>query len=530
MLRQHLAGLKAIEGQSDEDRDLARGYRNYLLKEARGAYIEREARTIRLSLNNQDVDILSASARQYSLCLEDAYDEDDHEPPKLTPKATGIPQLRRYLFRLPAQTNYRALHHHVFETLPDIVGQIQRILEKFDDEGYSEMREHLAEQLPLILKSIQALAHSLPAKRAAKLFDRPEDKSRVNARLKDVVKRLRKPDVYYPTFQMMLKWNGIPGSGAGYGKNLNEMILNGMIKFIDGWHEKMQNETESIAARLDEPIHATLKALQNHCNDYDGDPELKRRATDLLETATRRIAMAYGKLAAQLQSKLRELHLLYTTETNYQCPIALEMRGIYRSVSQQQRLHPGRGSYDRQRAHLLDSLISPDWPMQALPDIMEEKIRTAQIAAWRRCCKGYVTEAMALLQDFSRAIDELHDSGAVLASGHRRVREKLERQLPYFKQQLIYVQAQFRGTQAEPSSVSGTSANGSPRKRKADAERAATQPPTLEPDAVKRIRTTLQSSQLRAVSVQPVARFGERLFLARMKQAQESAIKREWSP
>lgn len=525
LLRRYLSALTGI----NEDRKLVWDYRQYLIKEARDAYIQREARIIKTALEDTAIDILPVSARQYSLCLDDGYGGDEYEAPKLTPEATGVPKLRRYLFHLPAQTNYRTLYYHVFETLPDVVTQIQRILEKFDDNGYSEMREYLAEQLPLVCKTVQALAQSLPTHHTAKPFDGPEDKSRVNSELKSVVQGLKAPRIYYQTFAKMLKENGIPVNGSGLGENLNEMILNAMVALINVWHEKMQDETESIAVKLDKPIEAILGALKKHCKSYDGNPELKERATELFDTASRRIGMAYGKLAAQLQSKLREIHLLYTTETNTQCPIALEMKGIYQDVLQQQLTYPGPGSYGRQRARLLDSLIYPDWPRRALPDTVSQKIHAAQLCSWKQCCEEYVTEATTLLRHFARAIDELHNNGALLPSDHRRVRTQLEALLPKFKSQLARVQAEFPVPQAERSSTSSASAGTGTAKRKIGDERVDTQPPCDKSPWAKRTKTLSQSSQFRAMSAQPMTSLREKLFVW-AEQTREPVVKREASP
>lgn len=305
-------------------------------------------------MQDKGVDILSVSAREYSLCL-DAEQED--EKAKLTPEATGLPSLRRYLFSLPAQTNYRTLHCHVFETLPDIVAQIQRILEKFDDDdGYTKMREYLADQLPRLRASIERLAESLPTERVVRPFDGAEATSRINSGLIAAVQALAAPIVYYPTFAKMLKENDIPTNGAGQGLNFNQEILNAMIQFIDGWHAKMQIQTENLAAEFGAPIQAVLKDLKGHVQDYEGNPELKRRAGELLETTTRRIRMAHGKMTVELQRTLRDNQLLFSTEVNVKCPVALEMRDIYRNVLLRQITQPGKGSYARQRAHLLESL------------------------------------------------------------------------------------------------------------------------------------------------------------------------------
>lgn len=470
---------------------------------------------------------MSVSAREYALCLGAEYAEEDDEKPKLTPEATGLPQLRRYLFHVPAQTNYRTLHYHVFETLPEIAARIERILEKFDDdEGYTEMREYLAEQLPQVRSSIENLAISLPNERVVRPFVGDGVKPRIKAGMKAVVQALANPVVYYSTFSKMLKENGIPVNGAGLGLNLNQEILNAMVNFINGWHDKMQDETEDIATTLDEAIQAVLKELRKYVYSYDGDSDLKDRVIELLETTTRRISMAYGKMAALLQTKLREIHHLYSTEVNIKCPIALEMKDIYRNVLMQHLTQPGAGSYARQRAHLLGSLVDPDWPKLPLAEVMEQKIVTAQVGSWKECCRQYVVEAMTLLQDFARATDETLDNGALLTSEHRRVREQLEALIPEFKRQLNRVQNQFpvAGT-ARASSVPKTPSN----KRKTDDERSATQPPTSESHEAKRLKTLSQLSQIRATSAQPVAWLRER-FLARFEQTSRPVVKREPSP
>ncbi|KAH6629557.1 hypothetical protein C7974DRAFT_454348 [Boeremia exigua] len=515
LFKQYLANIKVHARQGTENKCLLVDYRDYLLKEARMAYIQREKDIVSLQLQDRGVDILSVSARQYSICTDA---EQDDEKPKLTPAATGIPQLRRYLFHLPAQTNYRTLHYHVFETLPDIVRQIQRILEKFgDDEGYAQMREYLTERLLQVHSSIRMLATSLPTERVSQPFIEGGVKSRINTGLKAVVQTLASPFLYYPTFSKMLKENGIPVNGAGLGRNLNQEILDTMVEFIHSWRDKMQTETEDIALKLDEPVQAVLNDLRNRVQGYEGDPELKSRATELLDTTTRRIAMAYGKMAALLQSKLREVHFMFSNETNVKCPIALEMMEIYRSVLLQQLIQPGPGSYARQRAHLIESLIAPDWPKPPFSDVMEQKIANTQVESWKDCCEQYVEEATALLQVFARSIDELLDTGAQLTSDHRRVREQLEALLPQFKKQLYRVQSRFPGTDTSGAFVSN--------KRKAGGERAATQPPTSWND-VKRSKSSVQAIRYRGVSEQHIGKLRER-FLSNLQHESNPVIKRE---
>lgn len=478
-------------------------------------------------MQDKGVDILAVSASEYHLCLGAEFAEEDDERPKLSPEATGIPRLRHYLFHLPAQTNFRTLHHHVFETLPDIAGQIQRIIEKFeDDDRYTEMREHLQQQLSHIRTSIEALAASLPNERVAGPFAEPGTEICINSRLAQFVQTLGSPLVYYPTFSKMLRENGIPTNGKGLGRNLNNDILSTMIEFLNRWHNTMQGHTDDIAVKIDEPLQAVFRTLRIHVQTYDGNAELKSRASELLDTTIRRVGMAYGKLAALLQTKLREVYQFYTTEANVQCPIALEMKDIYRTVLLGQLNQPGQGSFSRQRAHLLQCLLTPDWPKQTLPNVIEEKVVRALVQTWKQCCQQYVTETMGLLQSFAQAMKDMCDNGQLLTSNHRRVRQQLDAILPNFETQLDQIQRQFHAAEAKHAPAASYGANANSNKRKFRAYRAATQPPSSNSDVVKRPRLNTQPPSSRSMSTQLSAWLRER-SLSSLKQLQRPAIKKE---
>jgi hypothetical protein len=325
----------------------------------------------------------------------------------------------------------------------------------------------------------------------------------------------------------MLRENGIPTNGKGLGRNLNNDILSTMIDFINRWHDNMQGHTDDIAIKIDAPIQAVFTTLRTHVQAYDGNAELKSRASELLDTTIRRVGMAYGKLVALLQSKLREVHLLYTTEVNVQCPIALEMRGIYRTVLLRQLDQPGQGSFSRQRAHLLQCLLKPDWPNQTLPRVIEQRILRTQVETWKQCCQQYVAEAMELLQCFAQAMRDMCDNGQLLTSDHRRVRQQLDAILPNFEAQLDQIQFHFQVAEAERAPAPSYGASADSNKRKFRDDRAATQPPTSNFDVSKRFRVNTQPPTPRSMSTQLAMWTLRERFSSRIEPRMGPSLKKE---
>lgn len=455
-------------------------------------------------MQGRGVDILSVSTEQYQLCtgMISGDDEGDGAPkPKLTPGATGIPELRQYLFSLPAQTNFRTLHHHVFETLSDIVIRIQRILEKFDeddDDDYNRMREYLAEGIPTLRETVDSLADSLPADNVMVPWNSNDFKSTIKPSLQDMIHEFQHHIVNYQTFRKLLRENGIPTSGAGLGINMNQRILATMEHFIKNGNTQMQTQADALALPPFAPIEEILNYVKSQLEKVSENAELRRRALAEFDTAKSRIERAHGKLTATLQSTLRSTYLRHTTEVNIASPIATAMKYIYRATIAHQFFQAGKGSYHRQRAYLLKRLTEPFWSSNSSVETMQQKITNTQVDAWKQCCTSFVSEAMSLLDDFALAANELLENNEYLSSDHLQVHEQLEALFPAFKSRLEQVQDLFPRPGARKTA--GVSER---RKRKAGAKRAATQPPLSVPGRAKRGRIASLAPLERAVSLQP---------------------------
>ncbi|KAJ4334834.1 hypothetical protein N0V95_009062, partial [Ascochyta clinopodiicola] len=421
----------------DTDPLLLRDYRRYVLEIAGSPYIKREEQAIKRDLRkkNVEVDIILISARQYSLCREAPYGP---EPPVITVEATGIPRLRQYLLNLPARMNYETLQYHVYETLPDIFSQIQRVLTKFvEDAVYAEMRKDLVTWLPVTKNSLEDAVELLVSASAVKPWDMDKAEAAILYNLGRVVRAFVHPTPYYATLLKIIKENGIPVNGKGKGRNLNKDILDTMERYVKRWYKTLTERIADLATSLEAPVRAVIRQIRSHLENVTSHPLLKSTASEALETKWRRIGMAQDKLRADLKTSLRATFVHYTTETHVMCPIALAMRPVYHSVLD---VVGGPGAYRRHCGHLYKCLVDPPPPMTHFPYYMATEIADTQREIWMQCCREYVVEVMSLLDGFRQISDELlHRQGHVEAD-HQKICDELQIMLPAFEDSLVEIQ------------------------------------------------------------------------------------------
>ena len=425
-----------------EEEAKIRFYDDYTRKCARFARIQLEEDVIKERLGGSDIDIDVAlvSARQYSLWK--AWDEDG-ESPKMSPEATGIPALRRYLLQLPAHSNYETLKSHVFHTLPSITKNIDRILTKFDEDvNFARMRKYLKEQSSVLPEILYNLAFHESHSHVVRPWDNILEDKPIKKGLEKFVAKLQHGLVYYATFIKMLKENGIPVNGKGFGRNLNKEIMHAFQPLIEKWEVTMAPKVHGMATRLFEPIQSTLRRLEEYLGEEGIHPELRARASDALNNAIARGQDAFRNLETALEAGLRDTLLLYTTEVNIKCPFAIKLKPIYHSALAKV---GGTGAYNRARGQLERRLVggarkSDHLP---LPEIMAIEIVSTQSNVWWKCCDEFVDEVMEQLENFQRITDELLHSQGFIKAEHRQLRDQLRPLLPEFERNLALIQAKF---------------------------------------------------------------------------------------
>jgi hypothetical protein len=100
---------------------------------------------------------------------------------------------------------------------------------------------------------------------------------------------------------------------------------------------------EEFAEHLDKPSLDLLAVVPTNIEALKADPALKLRALEALNDAQRRIATARDTLLVELEDSLRDTRIHFTTEIDYSCPIAKEMKPVYELASS----HSGKGVIEK---------------------------------------------------------------------------------------------------------------------------------------------------------------------------------------
>jgi hypothetical protein len=144
-----LTFMSRIEGLEDSDMSTAKKRRlfNAMFREAFPAYVKREKLLIQEGLAQRNITSFSVSSEWHMEWTES--DMAEHNPP-MDIEACGIPELRRLLYKLPAQSNFQRYLGHVFKTLARLIDMAELVFEvHVEDQGYAKMRQDLEHQIPL---------------------------------------------------------------------------------------------------------------------------------------------------------------------------------------------------------------------------------------------------------------------------------------------------------------------------------------------------------------------------------------------
>ncbi len=373
--------------------------------------------------------------------------------PVLKPEETGIPALRKFLFLLPARSNFINYRRHVFEVLPALRSKAECVVAKHvEDKSYAEMRQTLKQSIPVLEQKLK----SLEVSQIDTLVLSPWNSTNHEDISRTIEHMIRQDwihtKIHVAGFGKMLREHGMPATGKYKDRNLNDDINNQIKQHVERWHRKMKPKAGRLGESLDNQVQSLLKNISSCIRNSSADPALKVGAIEALEDASNRIQTELDTLLTELDTKLGENHLRFTTEIDIKCPIAKEMHPVYILA---QSVQNGIGVYDRQRNSIVKAIV-PDEQRPRLklshPLIknLGNQLVHRQKELWKDCCSDFTREAMDQIQDFSDTVERLLVDEAYMTQEHRNAREQLKKLLVEFDKSLGALQDRFHDTASEP--------------------------------------------------------------------------------
>lgn len=415
-------------------------YIQHLLKVARLAEICDEVTTIRETLEDIGINVpmIAVSARQYQLCRE----RNPDTPPILDIDATGIPALRQTLFKLPAFNNLDTLRNHVSLTLPAILQNVKYLMIKFaEDDGHAELREILSRVIPSLQESLTA---SLGPQFQSRILQPWDTNHQTLSVLPSIDTQLTFSNLHYQSFAKMLREDGRPRSGVAVGYDLNQMIHRSMVDDLEKWKGRMTLVGPKVCESLTRPVMDFIASIGDHISQPSGDPRLKLAARNAYSTMRQRMDQEYNTFEAAVKRNLHDTHFKFWTATGLYDPIVRIMRPIYHDTMLEYHRQPGKGVYLRQKTHIRGLILNPRHPDIPLPAKFANNLVSSQFESWKAAGTAFIGSAIAQLQEFAQAMQNIVNTNFLETAEHQTVVERLEYLLPGIEASLADLQNKMR--------------------------------------------------------------------------------------
>jgi hypothetical protein len=223
----------AAEDEGDDTKVLPiTRYKQYLQRYKKAYYISERAKDITMKLGEtlnscsteDKVEIFHTSTADYMNWIKTDKITFDRQP-ALSPGATGVPTIRRFLFDLPASQNLRNYGYHVNTVVPAFVEKLKRVVTQADcDAGFETIADEFddlrARFLGGLVKQIKWHYVGCLKESIGKI------KKDINAYKETVNKRIRKNWLSYKcaTFTRILKGRGTVPRNASKAKGLEQGV------------------------------------------------------------------------------------------------------------------------------------------------------------------------------------------------------------------------------------------------------------------------------------------------------------------
>jgi hypothetical protein len=251
---------------------LQRYKKAYMIKERAESISKILGSTLQELSYKETVDIFHTSTADYMVWIKTDKITFDRQP-ALSAENTGVPEIRRFLYNLPASQNLRDYKSHINTIVPAFVEKLKRVVTQSDrDAGFQTIADEFDDLRGRFLGDLAKTLHWHCANYSMRSVARLEKDS--NAYKEALGKRLQKKwlELRAAAFNRIVKSRGHVPQGTSKAKGLentvnwNMELANLLKPGFQKWYavhsEDMKRLRSALPLRMDMLVHQTI-ALMN---------------------------------------------------------------------------------------------------------------------------------------------------------------------------------------------------------------------------------------------------------------------------
>jgi hypothetical protein len=343
---------RILEKEQDEDFDeieanrkenLITEYIQYLKNTATIAFVETRAAKIAEEMRNafldadpNPIEVFSVSAGMYMDWLK----VRTQSTPLFTPAMTGIPQLRRLLLSITAESNWQLYRKHALKKMPRLLEKIARITDdQSKDDAYAAIRPALEKNISALTDAHHNSFAKFLANKIPRIWADEDIKARRLTAINAVVKKWSE-GVRWNTYNMALRQWGIVGkTGAkkykeqGQQFNWNEDISDQIFEDMGNWKRKLTKVVTRYVPKHHDITLAACRSIVDAISSSALAPSLKEIAIEEWGEYEETISEHSETLRDMLEERVSEVYKYATTEEDFRCMIAQINSDVYDAVA-----------------------------------------------------------------------------------------------------------------------------------------------------------------------------------------------------
>jgi len=460
IVKQYLEGNEEVmeamrtAGADEEELKARAKYAEYITTQAKLAFINQRARAQEeemrykfAALDPNPIYVRAVSAVSYMGWLKKGY----RQRPVISPKMSGIPEVRNFLLNLCASANWDAYVAHM-DKVDMLISKCCRIMEATKtDNAFAIILPPFAEHVTVLQNQLQT-AFNFLVDRVARIWTDAFEKDECQTELIEVVKGWGK-GVRWNTYNKALRERGTTcktvsakyrqeGERAGF-FSWNEEVSEAMAEHVEEFEQRMSTAVSALALDLDETITKACADILKFISASALPPRLKHVAVQEWNKHKVRIFAQSKRGDDVLQEAVRLAHQYATIETDVHCMVAQINMNDYETIEREPHPTGTLTRYEVQKDKMVKAMKGKTYRSRSLADRISDAVIKKAKEELRIAFDPFLQDLIEEVELFEGIIQDRIPPDYELTEKDRALRHQILKAIPGMREMRAELGAHF---------------------------------------------------------------------------------------